>query len=418
MKLGVDPEEVFLAEGVAENPSADLGDDVELNRSVVQLVAFPAAEDGGTDRGCAVRFLKPLAELVRVVPLETELLGTVGLAGLVEDVVLPELGLGIAGLGFPVDVGLGPADNKPPVVAADEVIGEEGKDGFKGVAVLAHQPFGADDRTLEPVADLKLIADLVGFDVGVEGDEVGELELGNGHAVVKVGPDTGGEGLGGLDSPGPAEGGRNEGHARLAQSGLSGFVVEIPDEYPRIRAEGADNVADVALKIGPDGLVGDLLESGAGNPAAVVNPGTGIALFAENGILSAEGAVAEGNRHDADLVFAGDLKQGLDAFFHSRGIGFPDRILEKHADGVVAGFLRPTEFLIDGPGIKGFGLPHLDGVDRGPREIVAAYQRTGLAVPLPCLLRGPAACLVGGNRCKIIGGNLLTPGKEQAQRNQ
>ncbi|MNN99548.1 hypothetical protein D3C81_2192200 [compost metagenome] len=53
----------------------------------------------------------------------------------------------------------------------------------------------------------------------------------------------------------------------------------------------------------------------------------------------------------------GDTQKALDAHQQSIAIVLPDDKRQVDAQLVIADLLRPTEFLIDGFGIKGFALP-------------------------------------------------------------
>ena len=59
----------------------------------------------------------------------------------------------------------------------------------------------------------------------------------------------------------------------------------------------------------------------------------------------------------------------------------PRQIVQENAHGVEAQRFGPAEFQIDALGIEGFRLPHLQFVDGGGGDVVAADQKGLVLVP-------------------------------------
>ena len=104
----------------------------------------------------------------------------------------------------------------------------------------------------------------------------------------------------------------------------------------------------------------------------------------------------EEHKHRTDVMPRRDGQELVDAFLKTGGILLPEQVVEEDAHGVHAHRFGPGEFLVDLFGIEGRLLPHLQLVDGGLRDVIAADQPGLLRVPRVGLLLGPARCLRRG----------------------
>ena len=68
----------------------------------------------------------------------------------------------------------------------------------------------------------------------------------------------------------------------------------------------------------------------------------------------------------------------------------PEQVVQEDAHGVHADAFGPAQFAVDGGGIEGIGLPHLEFVDRGGGQKVRAHRPGLLGIPGIGLGLGPA----------------------------
>ncbi len=199
--------------------------------------------------------------------------------------------------------------------------------------------------------------------------------------------------------PGARLGGEFERARRLVVAlGLDVAVVvlveQVPEQDARIGAEVADDAFDVALQgvvargVGEDGATGRL------HPAGVVHVVLGLGLLAGLGV--GVPARVEEHEHGADVVAVGDRQVVLDALQVRAVIGVPRDVVQEHAHDVEAQALGPAQLLVDGPGVPGLGLPHLQLADRGARHVVGAGHERLLRVPGVGHLGGPLLAGLGG----------------------
>src|SRR5690625_332361 len=108
---------------------------------------------------------------------------------------------GVFGLGFPV--------YKTPVVHAYLMLFGNGQKSFKGTAIGPGHVFSAEDGTLVALKPLDAFFKFLGTIVIVKADDVGLFQsqaVDGLHGIVIApvsDPDSGGEGLGGIDRAGP-----------------------------------------------------------------------------------------------------------------------------------------------------------------------------------------------------------------------
>ncbi len=168
-----------------------------------------------------------------------------------------------------------------------------------------------------------------------------------------------------------------------------GLVPDVPAEHARVLAEGGDNARHVGLE--PRILLRILqrLRAGSLQPAGVVHARFRSVLLAEMRIRIP--ARIEEHEQRLDLVLRGDVEELIDSPLITLGVLLPRQIMQEHPHRRHAEPFGPAELLVDRFRIERLGLPHLELVDRGCRNVVAADQPWLLRVPLVGLRLGPAA---------------------------
>src|ERR1700721_507591 len=80
-------------------------------------------------------------------------------------------------------------------------------------------------------------------------------------------------------------------------------------------------------------------------------------------------------------MLVGNGKKGINSLAETCGIMLPKQIGRKHAHGIHANLLRPSQFLINFLRIKGLGLPHFELVDSICGNVIAADRPSLSRVP-------------------------------------
>src|SRR5580693_3467110 len=114
-------------------------------------------------------------------------------------------------------------------------------------------------------------------------------------------------------------------------------------------------------------------------------------LFAKFGIRIPAGI--EEHKKRPDFVLLRNAQENIHSLLESRRILLPEQVMQKHAHGVQAQRLSPTQFRIDALRIETLCLPHFELIDRGGRNVVAADQPRLSRVPIIRCLFCPASRL-------------------------
>ena len=89
------------------------------------------------------------------------------------------------------------------------------------------------------------------------------------------------------------------------------------------------------------------------------------------------------------LMLRGDVEEAIDPLAITVGVLLPRQVVQEHPHRRHAETFGPAELLVDRLRIEGVGLPHLELVDGGGRNVVAADQPRLLRVPVVGLGLGP-----------------------------
>src|SRR5215469_7365631 len=109
-------------------------------------------------------------------------------------------------------------------------------------------------------------------------------------------------------------------------------------------------------------------------------------------------ARVEEHEKRTDVVTRGDGKKLIESLTETGGILLPEQIMQEHPHGIHAKAFGPAEFFLDLIWVKGAGLPHLQLVDRGLRDVVTADKPRLTSVPIVSFLFGPTGGL-GESEC-------------------
>ena len=141
------------------------------------------------------------------------------------------------------------------------------------------------------------------------------------------------------------------------------LVIEIPQQHALVRAELADNVADIALNLRPAVGIAHLIPPRARRRLAVVLAPVR-AAFAGRGTARRRRSPQSSIR--VSMVLnprpSAMVKKPVDARHQPVAVMLPDDKRQVDAQGVVARLRRPAQFAVDGLGIEGLFLPDIGPV--------------------------------------------------------
>ena len=151
----------------------------------------------------------------------------------------------------------------------------------------------------------------------------------------------------------------------------------------------ADDPADVGLQPRIRRRILQRLRARSLHPAGVVHAGRRRVLLAELRVRIP--ARIEEHEQRLDVVLRGDVEEPVDPLPIAVGVLLPRQIVQEHPHRRHAEAFGPAELLVDRSRIERVRLPHLELVDGGGRDVVAADQPWLLRVPVVGLRLGPAA---------------------------
>src|SRR5437763_10811483 len=105
-------------------------------------------------------------------------------------------------------------------------------------------------------------------------------------------------------------------------------------------------------------------------------------------------AAIKQDEDDSNVMFIGNGEELIDPLDKSLRVLGPREVVQENPGAVESKALRPSKLPIDGSRVKRVSLPHLQFVNRGARDEVAADQLRLLPVPFIGMLNGPL--LAGG----------------------
>ena len=334
-------------------------------------------------RGCGRRVPNFACKPADEIRLGREVGGPVG----PQDVVEPDLRFRAALLRSPRKDRLRSAPDEAPVHCPDVVGLEERQNLLEAAAGRPGHVLGANHRAAQGLHGRDPLLRIGPCLVGVERDDVRlfNLEPVEFREVLRFVPDANCQGLGRAGRAGPGEDAPDQGQRSRSVVRVPRFVVEVPGQDPPVLPEEPNDPLRIGLEYAPTPRTFKKPGARTLDPTRVVDARTRRRLRprGEFGVP----AVVEQDEHCPDVVTVGDLQEALEPAQEPARVLLPEQVVEEDPDRVEAEILGPAELLVDDEGIEGLRLPHLERVDRRPRDVVAAER--------PRLATGPNVGLLG-----------------------